>query len=1498
MQKFWQVCPYLMGAWIIACPQSFTLAQVIPDNTLGAESSVITNLDQLRERIDGGALRGSNLFHSFLEFNVGEGRGVYFSNPVGIENILSRVTGGNASHILGRLGVLGGANLFLINPSGIVFGANASLDIQGSFFATTANGIKLGENGFFSATEPHKSNLLSVSPGVLFFNQVANQAGNIINRGNLAVGKDLTLAAGNLDLQGQLFAGGDLTLQGLNTVQIRDTVTNPFVAAAVGDLLVQGNQSIDIFALNHPDSGLVSGGDMVLRSANTVGGDSHYWSGGSFQIEQLDGSLGGLLSTEDPVIRSLGDVKFDSYIGTSLHILAAGSVEIPGFVQITGADPVNGIVETVTLSDGTTVNINGRIEPTLDIRAGVDPSVVGGFFFNRFDYFPFNPNSSNGIFNPTLGTFPTFTPSPTSADIKIGTILFADFLRNPVAGKVFLTNQYQPNSTLTGNIQVSATLGGVFKDLAISTGDFRTSGGRVAIDSKGEISIKGDGINSVNGNISSSGIGFSLNGNGGNITFLAKNNINLSPNSTISSIGLLGGNITLKTQGDISLDGITIQSESHSLTPELKGGNIDITANSLSLTNSSTNATGLSTRTWGRANGGDVNINLSGSIKIDGSILLPNGDLRPTGIVTNVGSGANADAGNINITAGSLSLTNGAQILSGVNSAITTPIQLLAGQGNAGKISIDVGDAVTLDGVRTFDFVDQNGKLKPVTSISQIATNLNVGTTGRAGDIVLKADSLSLTNGGRLTSSTFGLGNSGDITIEVIQNATLAGGGIQSNVESEGKGKAGNINFMADSLSLIGGGQITSGIRGTQLADGTVIKPGEGNGGDITIKARDITLSGFSEQLRLVSGVFSPIESGARGIGGNIKIEADNSLTISDFAAINSTLGVNTTGRGGNINIKADSLSLENGARILASTLGKGEANSNELTGNAGNITIQVQKDATLASNSGIQSNVETGGKGNAGNIHLTADFLSLTSGGALTSFVREVTRNQDGTVNPPGEGNGGNITVKANNINVEGFFFTPILDSQGNLILDPQGNPIASSFSSSQINTGVGSGATGNLGTINLTVDNSLTLKNGGVIISDLGFNAVQQDTSKIGDIAIKAKDILVEGNFSISTLDAQGNLIRNFFPSGIVTSVSPNTTGSAGNITLKADSLSLTNGGILTSSTFGTGDTGIIDITVDGDMKIDGGNQGILSAVFNTIEEGGVGNGKEVNITANTLSITNGGQIQTLVSRAFNNLPAGKGTAGDVNIDVSGAMNIEGIGYYIGENGIIIPSSSQIATGLDVGTTGSAGNITLKASSFSINNGGQLSSTTLGQGDAGDISVEVQGSVIVAGFAITPVNGVNFGTFSGISSNVGINLAMGNGGDVAIKAQSLTIQDFATLATGTFGQGNAGNVSIKVDDFVKLTNLGVIRSNVELGGIGNGGDIHLQARSLTLTDGSEIGSLVFREVNNIAGGQGKGGDIHITTTDFVSISGVSSVQLPLADPLDPSKQLITAGF
>ena len=133
---------------------------------------------------------------------------------------------------------------------------------------------------------------------------IAVENGDVVAR-NVTAQNSILAASHNLTLaESQLQTTGDLNLLAQNTVRVRDSAANPFIAQAGGKLYLQGNQGVDIFALNHPASGFFSGGDMTLRSGNTVSGDTHFTAGGNFRIEQLDGNLGNLYSLYDPVIRA------------------------------------------------------------------------------------------------------------------------------------------------------------------------------------------------------------------------------------------------------------------------------------------------------------------------------------------------------------------------------------------------------------------------------------------------------------------------------------------------------------------------------------------------------------------------------------------------------------------------------------------------------------------------------------------------------------------------------------------------------------------------------------------------------------------------------------------------------------------------------------------------------------------------------------------------------------------------------------------------------------------------------------------------------------------------------------------------------------------------------------------------------------------------------------------------------------------------------------------
>lgn len=963
----WCAVGLASGSVAIAPP---TQAQVIPDNTLPIPSTVEAGCTLCE--IEGGTQRGDTLFHSFTEFSVQTEGGALFNNAIEIENIFSRVTGEAVSDIDGLLQTQGTANLFLLNPNGIVFGPNARLEISGSLTASTADSLIFTDGETFSAIDPQAPPLLtaSIRPGLQYGrNPGAGAFPNraiTVNQGTLAVGQDLTLTADQLDIQGQLYAGRDLRLIATDRVRLRDSARHPLVIAAEENLWIQGDQAIDIFALNHSESGLFSGADMRLQSDAPVLGDAHYWSGGDFRVATLDNTLGNLASPNDPVIRTLGDVAFDAYIGSSLHILAGGSVEI-GTVTIiqpeTGADGF--LQDTVQLSNGIAVAIDGSAQPTLDIRAGVSPDAIATLDITGVD-----PGSDIFLNGPNLSS------SATRADITVGDVV----IPGP-DGVVLLTNQYQPNSTVAGG-DIAITGNGIFGD-GIDVQEIDQQGGSVIVDARDNIFLE-------------SGIASStVLADAGDITLLAENDIALTEGADILASGLSGGNILLQSGGTISATNNTeISSNSTGTTPSTAQGSIALLGESVQL---SGEEMFIGSLTAGVREGSPILIQADDTVTVDGSIIT----------ATSLGT-ATGSSGDINIAADRLRIVQGGLVF-------------ISAAERSGNINLTVTDSVTIEG------------LNPASLRRSSLTNTAPeDATSDTGNVSITTSQLTVTDGALLTTRSFGSGDAGDVIIKadavlfdgVNTQTGLALPTAVFTTSSEGDG--GDIQITGRTLSL------TKGALFIAITDTT----GEGTAGNVILDLTDaVTLEGDSILDSLILNPFSPLLPdgtdllgsgifvntlpGARGDGGNIDITTRN-FALSDRAALFASTA--SSGRSGNVTVDSQTFSIGDGSRISATSTREGEAGNitvradqfsateagvltttTQGSRDAGNIELEIRNHAAFSGEgTGLFADTTSGAIGNGGNIRVTRPRqISLEEGATIAASSE-------------GTGVGGNIQLEA----------------------------------------------------------------------------------------------------------------------------------------------------------------------------------------------------------------------------------------------------------------------------------------------------------------------------------------------------------------------------------------------------------------------------------------------------------------------------------------------------
>ncbi len=305
-------------------------AQVVTPATDGTATTVTTNGNQLD--ISGGQTSGdgANLFHSFEQFGLNQSQIANFISNPNIQNILAKVSGGDASVINGKLQVSGSnANFFLINPSGIIFGANASLNLNGAFTATTANGIGFGSN-WFSATGANNYASLTGTPSAFAFTM--EQPGAIVNAGNLSVGegKNLTLLAGTVANTGQLDAPqGAITVAavpGKSIVRISQAgnVLSLDVQPMTTTSTQPNNWTMPILSLPQLLTG-GGGGNATGLAVNSNG-----------QVELIGSGIG--VENGDVLIKGDIDTSSSTNAGGSVALFAHRSITVTGDIKTTGLD--------------------------------------------------------------------------------------------------------------------------------------------------------------------------------------------------------------------------------------------------------------------------------------------------------------------------------------------------------------------------------------------------------------------------------------------------------------------------------------------------------------------------------------------------------------------------------------------------------------------------------------------------------------------------------------------------------------------------------------------------------------------------------------------------------------------------------------------------------------------------------------------------------------------------------------------------------------------------------------------------------------------------------------------------------------------------------------------------------------------------------------------------------------------------------------------------------
>jgi large exoprotein involved in heme utilization and adhesion len=502
---------------------------------------------------------------------------------------------------------------------------------------------------------------------------------------------------------------------------------------------------------------------------------------------------------------------------------------------------------------------------------------------------------------------------------------------------------------------------------------------------------------------------------------------------------------------------------------------------------------------------GNIEVNATGVINLNNSSFINNG----------VRADANGQGGDVNISASTLQVEGGAQV-----SASTL------GAGKGGNLSVDAKD-VQLIGTSA------DGQ------VSALATAAQPNSTGNAGDLTLKTSTLQVKDGAQVSTSTIGAGKGGNLTVDAKDIQLIgrsANGRFRSNLSASAQrnstGDAGDLTIRTNTLQVKDGAQVSVGTSGT------------GKGGNLSVDAFDVQLIGKS------SGLFAPsAQRNSTGDAGDLTIKT-NTLLVRDGAQV--FTGTFGAGKGGNLSVDAKDVQLigRSADGQIASALGTA-AQSNS-TGDAGDLTIKTN---TLLVQDGAQVFTATSGAGNGGNLSVDAQNVQLIGFYAETPSVYTPSglfANADiGAI-----GNGGNITIEAHKLLVQDAALI-FAGTRTDLTSPSNGGSVTINVQQLRLQNGgqIGTGtrSAGRGGNLQVNADTvqlvGFRLVGTDKYPSSLFSDSIAEVTGDAGDLTIKTNTLLVQDEAQIS-VESSG-------------------TGTAGSMTLNARSIRLDNNALLSANT-----------------------------------------------------------------------------------------------------------------------------------------------------------------------------------------------------------------------------------------------------------------------------------------------------------------------------------------